>query len=256
MLEQAIQEYVNTNKSARQVAKEFGISKDRLTNVLNKRGLMRPKKDNSYNKEFFKYIDSEEKAYWLGFIYADGSITHTKSRNVLEIVLKNEDRDHLYKFKKAIQYKGDIKDKSVGNYKACRISLYGEDLVKDLINLGATPRKSFTLTFPTYLDLELQRHFIRGYYDGDGSVYIYEKLNKISISILGTEQFLTRVQDIFIRDLHITRVKIYDHRNIKEYKKSRKQALKILDYLYKDCTLYLERKFNKYAHLTQSLEKC
>ena len=58
MLEKAIQEYVKTNKSARQVAREFNLGKDKVTNELKRRGLLRPKKDNSYNTRFFHTIDT------------------------------------------------------------------------------------------------------------------------------------------------------------------------------------------------------
>lgn len=255
LLEQAIQEYTKTNKSARQIAKEFGLSKDKVTNNLKKRGLLRPRKDNSYNINFFTKITTEEQAYWLGFIFADGCV-QGGGRNVLEIGLSIQDYDHLVKFKNSLDFKGEVKTKTNKKHKSCRVSLYGETIIKDLIDKGATPRKSRTLKFPTKIPKELYRHFIRGYFDGDGSLYVYEKLNKLSVSILGTEDFLSTLQEIFMQELGLTKVKIYKHKNITEYKKSRKDAQKILDYLYQDCTIYLDRKFNKYAHLTQSLEKC
>ena len=255
MLEKAIQEYVKTNKSARQVAREFNLGKDKVTNELKRRGLLRPKKDNSYNTRFFHTIDTEAKAYWLGFICADGCV-QSGGRNVMEITLSSVDKEHLNKFKHDINFKGEVKIKKGTKYEACRISLYGEQIIQDLCSHGAVPRKSLVLQFPKHLDKNLIRHFIRGYFDGDGSVYEYQKLHKISMSMLGTQEFLEEVQNIFVQELGVSRVKIYKHQNVFEYKKSRKEAIKIMDYLYKDCTIYLERKFSKYAHLTQDLEKC
>lgn len=253
LLEQAILDYVNLNKSARQVAKDYGLSKDKVTNELNKRGLMRPRKDNSYDKSFFKVIDTEEKAYWLGFIYADGCVK-SGGKDVLEICLSIQDKHHLEKFKNHINFKGEIKEKSVGKYQSCRLRLFGKEIVEDLISHGAYPRKSLILKFPKTVPNHLIHHFIRGYFDGDGSVYVSN--TKLSISILGTEMFLNSLQNVFINKLNLTKVKIYRHLNITEYKKSRKDALCILDYMYKDSTIYLDRKFNKYAHLTQSLQEC
>ena len=253
MLEQAIRDYVNLNKSARQVAKEYNLGKDKVTNELKRRGLLRPKADNSYTKTYFKDITTESQAYWLGFIYADGCV-RSGGKDVLELGLSSQDINHLYKFKKDINFKGDIKIKKVDKYSSCRIRLFGKDIIEDLINQGAYPRKSLILEFPKLVPFHLLRHFIRGYFDGDGSVY--ESNNKLSISFLGTENFLKDLQDVFTNKLGITKVKIYKHKHITEYKKSRKDALKILDYMYKDCTIYLDRKFNKYAHLTQSLREC
>lgn len=254
LLEQAIMDYVNLNKSARQVARDYGLSKDKVTLELHKRGLMRSKPDNSYNKSYFKIIDSESKAYWLGFIYADGCVK-SGGQNVLEICLSVRDENHLYKFKEDINFKGHINRKGVDTkYPSCRLRLFGKEIIEDLINQGAYPRKSLILDFPKLVPKHLLRHFIRGYFDGDGSVYISN--SKLSISFLGTESFLISLQEVFIQELNLTKVQIYKHSNITEYKKSRKDALKILDYMYKDCTIYLDRKFNKYAHLTQSLREC
>jgi hypothetical protein len=255
MLEKAIQEYINTNKSARQVAREFSLGKDKVTNELKKRGLLRPKKDNSYDTRFFQTINTEAKAYWLGFIYADGCVK-SGGRNVLEITLSINDKDHLTKFKRDVKFKGEVKIKRGKKYDACRVSLYGKDIIDDLIHQGAVPRKSLVLQFPKHLDKHLIRHFIRGYFDGDGSIYEYTKLHKISMSMLGTEEFLSEVQEVFMQELGVSKVKVYNHQRIYEYKKSRNEAIKIMDYLYSDCTVYLERKFSKYAHLTQNLEKC
>ena len=253
LLEQAILDYVNLNKSARQVAKEYGLSKDKVTNELNRRGLMRAKPNNSYNKSYFKVIDTEAKAYWLGFIYADGCVK-SGGLDVLEIGLSIKDVKHLYKFKHDIEFFGEIKEKCVGKYQSCRLRLFGKEIIEDLINQGAYPRKSLVLEFPKLVPQHLLRHFVRGYFDGDGSVYVSN--DKLSISFLGTDNFLNDLQSLFISELSLTKVKIYKHANITEYKKSRKDAMTILNYMYKDCTIYLDRKFNKYAHLTQNLREC
>ena len=260
----ATQDYLlNKDKSARQVAREYNLGRDRFTNYLKRNNYLRPKKDNSYNENFFEEINNEEKAYWLGFLYADGSISNLEvsSKNTVDLCLSDIDKDHLFKFKKSLNYKGDIKNKKIGKgrYKASRLAIYGEKIVNDLIYLGCTPRKTFTLEFPNenILPKSLQRHFIRGYFDGDGSVYLYQvkgcEKPKISISIIGTLNFLTAIQDIFIKEIGVRKVKIYDSRgDIFEYKKSWNEALKVLHFLYDDSNLYLSRKkkiFMDYCHL-------
>lgn len=56
-----------------------------------------------------------------------------------------------------------------------RIQISSKTLTADLLKLGCTPRKSLTLKFPNdgiFKSNDLIRHFIRGYFDGDGSVFI------------------------------------------------------------------------------------
>ena len=71
-----------------------------------------------YNKDFFNKIDTEEKAYWLGFLYADGCIvTRSKCKKVtpmsLELVLSSIDINHLYKFLNSLESNIEIKNKIV-----------------------------------------------------------------------------------------------------------------------------------------------
>jgi hypothetical protein len=249
-LEQAINEYCNTNKSARQIAKKYGFSKDRITNTLNARGIMREKKDNSFNEDYFSVIDSEEKAYWLGFIYADGCVLDKS--NCLEIDLQASDIGQLNKFKASVLFKGDIKIKTNilkgKTYGACRIRLFSGKLKSDLIKLGCTPRKSLTIKYPN-IDPKYNNHFIRGYFDGDGSVYSYLKSGKETpcISIIGTFEFLSKVQNIFIDEANLREVKLYNQKvTVWEYKKAHNQALKVLHYLYDGSSIYLDRKFEKF----------
>mgnify|MGYP000930040133 CR=1 FL=1 len=249
-LELAVQDYINNeNKSARQIAREYGFSKDRITNILNSRGLMRKKKDNSFDYNYFNTIDTEEKAYWLGFIYADGCVW--SKENCLEIVIQYKDYEHLVKFKNMINFKGDIKTKWVTlnekRYKACRIRLFHKQLKQDLVNQGVKPRKSLRVVFPSIFRSDLIRHFIRGYFDGNGSV-IFNKDSTIGISISSTKPFLVSIQNKFIKYAKVSKVKIYDDKRsqIKSYRKNDSQALKILHYLYDDSNLYLDRKYNKF----------
>lgn len=244
--EKAISEYCNTQKSARQISREFNFGKDRVTNYLKRNGLLRPKKDNSYNKQFFSTIDNEEKAYWLGFLYADGSITQG-SRNSVDLTLSSKDEDHLYKFKTSLNYKGDIKQRKIkGRYKASRVTLHGEEIVLDLIRQGCVPNKSLILKYPS-IPKVFNKHFIRGYFDGDGSVYTYKakgcKTPKLCLSIIGNFDFLNVVQSILIEEINTREVKLYnDKKTVWEYKKAWNEAYKVLDYLYSDSNIYLTRK--------------
>ena len=257
ILEQAINEYCNTTKSARSIAREFGFSKDKINIELHKRRLMRKKKDNSFDENYFDKINNSEKAYWLGFIYADGCVLNKV--NCVEIDLKASDIEHLKKFKKCINFKGEIKLKTNAlkdkTYEACRIRLFSSKLKHDLIKHGCTPKKSLTRKYPL-INKKYNKDFIRGYFDGDGSVYSYMRKDCIkptcALSIIGTLDFLTTVQKILIRESGVNEVKLYNDKvTVWEYKKAFNEALKVLHYLYDDSSVYLDRKFKKFMEFAR-----
>lgn len=115
---------------------------------------------------YFEFIDSEDKAYWLGFIYADGCVT--KDHKQLIINLAPKDYNHLEKFKQCIQGKYQIRFKDNNRYVSYCVSC--KQFIEYLINDGCIPHKSLILQFPNtnILPIEYRRHFIRGYFDGDG----------------------------------------------------------------------------------------
>ena len=123
-------------------------------------------------------------------------------------------------------------------------------LSKKLSELGVVQRKTFNIVFPQWLDKELYRHFIRGYFDGDGCIYIGENCKNPTFSIVGTYEFLTDVQNILIEECCLNKTK-FD----KRFKESeiftlrycgRNNTKKIRDWMYLDATIYIERKFDKY----------
>lgn len=149
----------------------------------------------SYNNLYpqFKNIDSEEKAYWLGFLYADGSVS--SQNNNIELALAEKDYEHLVKFSSFMGIKKDKIKKRVNkkNFISYRVIITNKDLKQDLIDKGCTPRKSLTLLFPSEekVPKHLLKHFVRGYIDGDGSIGRYrENKDRVQLQILGTPEFL------------------------------------------------------------------
>jgi len=151
------------------------------------------------NSAYFKEIDTEDKAYWLGFIAADGYISKTKYKNdVLGISLAVKDYSHLEKFKKSISYTGDIKEYISSGYaksKYSRIAIRDSNVVNDLLSHGIKYNKSLTLDFDSILVPDfLMNHFIRGYFDGDGcitySIHNKYKDRRYAIKFCGTKSVL------------------------------------------------------------------
>lgn len=200
------------------------------------------------NTRIFRIIDTEEKAYWLGFLYADGCVSN--NRNTVEIALCEKDKKHLEKFKNFIQSEHKIcfHPNDMGN--SYRISIRDDDLKQDLINLGCVPQKSLILTFPSEEKVNklLVKHFIRGYFDGDGCVCKTEKTEYIDL--LGTFEFLSSVKNILddenIKTTMVPLKKDSGKNTFRLVITNKDGRKKFLEYIYKDAKIYLDRKYNKF----------
>lgn len=120
----------------------------------------------SVNDEFFTNINNEKKAYWLGFIAADGCVHNSPGKRLLTICLAIKDINHLERFRQDIQCEKPIYIRKDGNP---QLDICSDKLVADLVRHGIHPRKSKTLKAPVLRE-DLVHHWIRGYFDGDGSV--------------------------------------------------------------------------------------
>src|SRR5690606_11965662 len=129
------------------------------------------KRKYNVNDDFFDLIDTEEKAYWLGFLSADGCITRG---NILKVRLAKYDENHLSKFLKSLKSDNKIyRDKN-----SVEIQISSQKLCDDLTRIGITRNKSLTIK-PINLPTEIYRHYWRGIFDGDGSICKTDKVWKI-----------------------------------------------------------------------------
>lgn len=164
-----------------------------------------------FNESYFSKVNSEEKAYWLGFISADGGINipgHGRDRgHVLCINLKGDDAEHLSKLQSAIGREGPIYD-AVSNYgtKVARLQIGSKKFVVDLIKLGLPPKKSF-ICKPWDGPKKLMRHYWRGVVDGDGSISKVTVKPKKSkpypawrLSLNGNEFFIDAFRDFVLKN--------------------------------------------------------
>lgn len=215
-----------------------------------------------YDVHIFNKIDTEEKAYWLGFLYADGNVRKERLNNSVTIHLNAIDIDHLRKFKVFMK---DTRDESVikiqhrlsptGNPQTmCSYMVCNDNLRNDLISHGCVPAKSLILTFPDESHFEspdLIIDFIRGYIDGDGCLYSDKKRpNYVSISARGTFDFLSGIIKYFpeFGVVHSEYDKRFKTTQYKIYCTGEK-ARKVANKLYGHATIYLDRKFEKFTAL-------
>lgn len=215
----------------------------------------------AYNKrkycvddDFFETIDTEAKAYWLGFITADGCICN----NTVTISLSKKDHQHLEKFLKdinsdyKIRYKKTFLEKTNKTYDMCSVGVKSNKLCKDLKKLGVTSAKTFIVKPCNKIPNHLYHFYFLGLFDGDGSIfnYIEKKTNKEKwqINFCGNLNMVEAFKD-FISP------KINSSANIRKLKPkdviyyiyySGDYKLKqIIDILYKDATVFLDRKKKK-----------
>lgn len=255
-----VAEYVanlNNNPSLTKISAKFHINRKTLSDKLKQLGynVINHQNKLKFNENIFDSIDSEEKAYWLGFIYADGCIS--KKQNTFELSLSYKDKEHLEKFNKFMQYQGNnvkIGTVTVNNktFTRCRWAVKNKHLKNTLISKGCIPAKSLVLKFPDlniFSNIDLIKDFIRGYIDGDGCITYNIQSHKImSLNILGTEDFLTGVKD----HLPVKYNYVLGYNNKSKNKLVRvlsingKNGLNILFYLYENATIYLNRKYKKY----------
>lgn len=203
----------------------------------------------------FEKIDSEESAYWLGFIFADGFITKRKSgQDVFSI--KSSEIEPLEKIRNFLKTDKPVyKFISNNGYNKGKhyyqLTIVSNKIVNDLEKLGCVSNKSLILKYPN-ISKELNNHFIRGYFDGDGSVYYhYQKQYKyLGINICGTYEFLSDLLksiDFKGKCLYKEKRKQTNCWNIKFL--SNKRCVSFLNYIYNNSTVYLSRKretFNDY----------
>jgi hypothetical protein len=249
-------------KSLRKVGKLYGCTGEGIRCKMQELGLIvAPKPHCDLNENFFKE-ETEKSFYWAGFIAADGCVKKRKQRNNfrydLSIGLAQIDIHHLEKFKSHIQSEHKIGTRTVdetargyGVCHKCEISMTSKMLFDDLAFFNVTPKKSMTHEFPQHLrDHLLIHHFLRGYFDGDGSVYMNKGNNvpQLAFNAVGTYDFLENFRQLISANCDIDR----------DNKVPRKRANifcleysgnilcpKIYNYLYRDATVYLDRKFEK-----------
>ncbi|MGV4321339.1 LAGLIDADG family homing endonuclease [Bacillus mojavensis] len=246
------------------LAKIFNVDfKTILKGFKNKNLKIRSNKQNSRiykvaNEDYFENIDSQDKAYWLGFIYADGYISIRGSQKCFGVALSTKDEELLIKLNDCLGSNYQIKrytSKENGEYKSVKYSrllITSDKIVDDLINLGVVEHKT-NIAKPPNIDYELIRHFIRGYMDGDGS--ITRSNNDYRVSFLGTDDILLYISQYLLSQRLINKVNAFGKRRSGQIVSNvvyggNLQSQKILDHLYQDSNMFLSRKYNKYKDLS------
>ena len=206
-------------------------------------------KKRSINEDYFKVINCAKKAYWLGFIAADGSINKTYNKltiSVKDIEMLEKfsiDTDSTYKISEIKQY--DKRTEKI--YEEYSIQITNRNFVNNIRQQGITHEKTDILNFPS-IDEKFWPYFIAGLFDGDGSIFTTKTSNGIKCNLISTKEVLDKIDDILFEKFGIKNnkhIKVTNNKpNVyKEY--WYKHAEKFLDYIYcGNNEMYLSRKYN------------
>ena len=207
--------------------------------------------------------------YVLGFLYADGDIIDAVSSRTQYIKFSSKDKEILEKIRVVLGSEHPIhlrppqisQDKYGHIYRSSKsfyLRIGSREVFFDLIKLGLIPNKSKVIKFPS-IPFRFLGHFLRGYFDGDGTIYleqrkgvkqklIFKRANTIFCS--GSETFVKSLSNVLSKVLNVRKAKVY--RGNREFRIMyfTKESVKMFKFMYKNSTgLFLKRKFNNFKRL-------
>lgn len=252
--------YTVQNISMSKIGKQFNVNHSVIRKILKENNIEiydnNRYKSKSINENYFEKIDNQNKAYILGYIYADGCLT---KGNNLSFSCCFDNLESLQIIKNELQSEHKI-CKDINHSSYCpgatyyKLSIVNQKIYNDLIQLGVEPRKTFSCSFPDISKVpeEFVRHFIRGYFDGNGSIFCYSKTNAPMIGFTSGSKDILEGIKIYLSNYIGTKAQILSYKDRKafDYKiGGRKQIEKIYHYFYDDAFLFLGRKKEKFEKI-------
>lgn len=204
-----INEYLTGKYHLSYFKEKYGITPSKLKTLLKHNNTFRlaPGEANriyNFNEKILEKIDTEEKAYFLGFFYADGSVDFRKG--VFSITIQKEDDYILKRFYKLFECDRKVYYCYNKKYQKeyARFYLTNKKVLNPLaLKLGLEPNKTFKINFPSdeIVSHHLKKHFVRGYFDGDGCFSLPKKdIRQSRFSVLGNKNFLEGMADFLEKE--------------------------------------------------------
>ena len=257
-LEEAYNLYQTGEYSIASIAREFGLERKLLSKMLKEKYpdlVIRADGKKIVDSYAFDNIDTEEKAYWLGFLYADGYVSDGYLNSRLELCLQIQDKNHIEKFKKFMKSTHKITEKTIPNreagkeYRAARITIQDKHLNEALQKWGCVNKKSTIIIFPHFED-SLMRHFIRGFFDGDGCICLGHKKDGNdryrAAFTSGSKSFLEELSKYLLQKGFPSKISKDSRSKAMDLTISQSFTERFLTYLYKNSCIYLDRKYDLY----------
>jgi len=254
--------------SGTKLAKKYNVYPTTIYSILRRRDIKIRNVSHCHrkyniNEQYFDKINTEGKAYFLGLLFADGY--NVPERGMIRIFLQEEDKEILCEFRKRINYEKPLYFRDYTKKGWCNqygLCITNKHMSNQLNKIGCKRNKSKDCKFPN-ISKKFVRHFIRGYYDGDGSLR-WAKNGKFNVpkgvlDIVGSKSFCLSLRNIIIKKLKMN-IGMYEHSCSKKHEEQNKKMYiialggnnkikKFLRWIYKDSNVYFQRKFDKYQEL-------
>jgi hypothetical protein len=240
------------------LANKFDISKEKVQEIIDK--IVYPEKTERYYQfHQFDSVDTPEKAYWLGFFYADAYNGQKWGRFVVTLAIK--DKNHLIKLARFLSVPGIdplemvTSQPETAKYPSSSFVIYRTAFCERMTELGCMQAKSLILTYPEWMPEDLHVHFIRGAQDGDGCITLSRKTKEWKWSIVGTKEWCAPAQKIIEKatgeKIHLVYISESGKNTWQIGTSGNEKIVKILNWIYKDTdeSLRLTRKYEKYLEL-------
>ncbi len=265
--EQKVIELYRSGCSEEKVGEEVNLCKKTVRGILRNNNIPIRTPDEWLTKypvkeNYFDEINTQNKAYILGFFYADGNVN---GKTKLQIGLQSDDLHILEKMKMEF---GCIERPLTKNERAkynskhkdiWLLTIKNKRLHDGLVSKGVVPRKTKLLKYPLFLSDEMHRHFIRGVMDGDGCIHGTSSNDghlHANVDIVGTLEMLNSIQKIIKEKVNVNSSIILSNKKSNVYKltiSGRLNCIKFLDWIYKDADMFLFRKYETYLSAYKSV---
>ena len=256
--------YTKDNMSIKTIHQKLNVDLNSIKRALHNnnielRDLSDAQRVYSLNTTYFDIIDTPNKAYILGFLYADGNVS--KERYVIQVTLQEEDKHILEKMKQEIGSNKSLyfrESKSKNQKNTYTLSVNNKHMHDSLIKVGVVPQKTFVVKFPEWMKEDLIKHFIRGYFDGDGTFCFRKRPDRKNsytsvFALTGTNDLCQKIKEYIESKFNIHCCISYCHQKYDSPIRTlsisgRFQCQRIMDWLYEDAEMFLIRKKNKYLN--------
>lgn len=252
--------YLN-GSSVLSLSKQYNTNTHQIQSILDLYNVPKISQMKRFNplfiEDYFKVIDTKEKAYWIGWLLTDGGVS---KKNDIEISLVAGDKDILHLLENDLHIQNKVKP---FNNEYVRFSISSANMCKDLKQYGIIPNKTLTLNLPKNIPEEFETHLLRGMFDGDGgfttgvATRFYKHRNKSytkpyqELSFTGTYDMCEHFQHILCKHTGAPHKNITKNHSVYRVRWSNKdEILAICRVLYMDCGQhFLRRKHDKYQEL-------
>ena len=254
-----VKQIINNHGSIREASRIIGRDQTIIKRIIQDNNLIydyRP-----YNKnlkhDFFDIIDSQEKAWLLGFLFTDGSVRKVGNSYQIRLSIQLKDEEIINKIKNWLNIDGKTHYDKRENKECCGIEFASKNIFDKIKKYGIIPNKTYE-TKQLYIEkipLKYQKAYVRGLFDGDGGLS-FTGVNDVAVDFTShyyqiVEQFQSYIDEHISKEQH-NKITTNSSKSRCVWR-GRLQVLKILDWLYEDATVFLKRKYDKYLWIKSTL---